>query len=257
VWLKVERVGFEMSRVTKHRLKFQAPVTAVGIFVILTAVLLSTGACSSGAATTASVATVNDSTTIAAAATQSSTTSLSVAGSATSAAPSSSTSASSANTASGSTTSSNATTTTKRPATTTTHRTTTTAAKPTTTSTASGGVPALPDGAELQVITPAGKAVPFTLKQLAALPLAHETLEGKIQEGPLLLDVLHSAGVDSFSKVVLTGSKGPTFVNTVSASQVDGTFILDFTNHGTVKVASPAFELATGNAKDIYLIQVF
>jgi len=57
--------------------------------------------------------------------------------------------------------------------------------------------------------------------------------------------------------VVLTGSRGPTFVNTASASQVDETFLLDFTNHGTVKVASPLFGLKTGDAKDIYLIQVY
>ncbi len=49
------------------------------------------------------------------------------------------------------------------------------------------------------MITPEGRAVPFTLDQLADLPLAHMTLEGKIQEGPLLIEVLHAAGVQSFS----------------------------------------------------------
>jgi hypothetical protein len=141
------------------------------------------------------------------------------------------------------------TSTTKRPA------TTTTAAAPTTTTTAT--IPPLPNGAELQVITPEGKAVAFTLDDLAALPLHRTTLEGKIQEGPLLLDVLHAAGVTAFTKVVLTGTRGPVFVNTVAADQVDENFLLDFTNHGTVKVASPVFGLEDKNAKDIYLIQVY
>jgi hypothetical protein len=138
---------------------------------------------------------------------------------------------------------------TKRPA------STTTTATPTTTTTAT--IPPLPDGAVLQVITPEGKAVAFTLDDLAALPLHRTTLEGKIQEGPLLLDVLHAAGVTAFTKVVLTGSRGPVFVNTVTADQVDDQFLLDFTNHGTVKVASPVFGLEDKNAKDIYMIQVY
>lgn len=83
------------------------------------------------------------------------------------------------------------------------------------------------------------------------------TLEGRIQEGPLLLDVLRAAGVTTFTTVVLRGSRGPVYVNTVTADQVDDTFILDFTNHGSVKVASPVFGLQDRNAKDIYLIQVF
>ncbi len=147
------------------------------------------------------------------------------------------------------------TTTTKRPATTTSTAPATTTTLPTTTTTAA--IPPLPEGAELQVITPQGKVVPFTLDDLAALPLARMTLEGKIQEGPLLIDVLHAAGVTTFTKVIITGARGPVFVNTATADQVDGTFILDFTNHGTVKVASPVFGLEDRNAKDIYLIQVF
>jgi hypothetical protein len=141
------------------------------------------------------------------------------------------------------------TSTAKRPA------TTTTTAAPATTTTAT--IPPLPDGAELQVITPEGRAIPFTLDDLAALPLHRATLEGKIQEGPLLLEVLHAAGVTAFTKVVLTGSRGPVFVNTVTTDQVDDQFLLDFTNHGTVKVASPVFGLEDKNAKDIYLIQVY
>jgi hypothetical protein len=238
-----------------------APLTGAALLVI---VLLTTGC--GGDQATSSTATTTASTVVAAV----TTTQTSV--SATTSIPASSTTAfSSATTGSGqgSTTASTAglstttqsnsaarSTTTTAKATTTTTQPTTTTTQPTTT-TEGGAIPPLPEGATLQVITPDGRAVPFTLKQLAALPLHHVNVGGKIQEGPLLLDVLHAAGVTTFSKVVLTGSKGPTYVNTATADQVDDTFVLDFTNHGTVKVGSPLFGLQTGDAKDIYLIQVY
>jgi hypothetical protein len=235
---------------------------------LLATVLLAAGCAGNQATSTGVTATAS---TVAAAfsntqATVSSTTSMVPAATATSATttdagessattlPEAATTAQTTHTAQATTTTAGATTTTAKATTTSTLPPTT--IQPTTT-TEAGEIPPLPEGATLQVITPDGTAVPFTLKQLAALPLHHVNVGGKIQEGPLLLDVLHAAGVTTFSKVVLTGSKGPTYVNEATADQVDDTFVLDFTNHGTVKVGSPLFGLQTGDAKDIYLIQVY
>jgi hypothetical protein len=56
-----------------------------------------------------------------------------------------------------------------------------------------------------------------------------------MEEGPGLLDVLNLAGVTEFTEVSLTGSSNPA---TLSREQVDENTILDFTNHGTVKLAT-------------------
>jgi hypothetical protein len=116
-------------------------------------------------------------------------------------------------------------------------------------------IPPLPDGAVLQVVTSDGKATAFSLDQLAALPLASVTIEGKVEEGPRLLDILRAAGVSGFTQVILRGSRGDNTTNTVTSAQVDSDFVLDFTNRGTVKVATPSIPKDNW-AKDIYLIEV-
>ena len=86
-----------------------------------------------------------------------------------------------------------------------------------------------------QVIKPDGSSVGFTWDDLKKLPLANITVEGKVEEGPKLLDVLKAAGVTDFSEVSLSGSASPV---TLTKAQVDDNTILDFNNHGTVKFAS-------------------
>jgi hypothetical protein len=86
-----------------------------------------------------------------------------------------------------------------------------------------------------QVIKPDGSAVGVTINDLKTLPLKQVTAEGKVEEGPGLLDVLKFAGVTEFMDVSLTGSSNPT---TLTREQVDDNSILDFNNHGTVKLAS-------------------
>ena len=86
-----------------------------------------------------------------------------------------------------------------------------------------------------QVVKPDGTSVGLTWDDLKKLPLANLTVEGKVEEGPRLLDVLKAAGVTDFSEVNLSGSAAPV---TLTNAQVDDNTILDFNNHGTVKLAS-------------------
>jgi hypothetical protein len=107
----------------------------------------------------------------------------------------------------------------------------------------SGDVPKTPQalqpspaaGALFQVIKPDGSSFGFTWDDLKKLPLASLTIEGKVEEGPRLSDVLKAAGVTDFSEVSLNGSAAPV---TLTRTQVDDNTILDFNNHGTVKLAS-------------------
>src|SRR5512138_649737 len=77
-----------------------------------------------------------------------------------------------------------------------------------------------------QVLKPDGTKVAVTIDDLKTLPLKQVTAEGKVEEGPGLLDVLKFAGINEFTEVTLT------------RAQVDDNTILDFTNHDTVKLAT-------------------
>jgi hypothetical protein len=90
-------------------------------------------------------------------------------------------------------------------------------------------------GALFVVVKPDGSEVSFTWDDLKKLPLANLTVEGKVEEGPKLIDVLTAAGVTEFTSVNLSGSSSPA---TLTRAQVDDKTILDFNNHGTVKLAS-------------------
>src|SRR5512143_2391860 len=80
-----------------------------------------------------------------------------------------------------------------------------------------------------QVVKPDGTKVGVTIADLKTLPLKQVTVEGKVEEGPGLLDVLNFAGVTEFTEVLLTGSSNPA---TLTREQVDDNTILDFNNHG-------------------------
>lgn len=86
-----------------------------------------------------------------------------------------------------------------------------------------------------QIIKPDGTKFGVTLDALKTLPLAEVTAEGKVEEGPYLKDVLALAGVTEFKEVTLTGSSNPA---TLTFDQVDENTILDFNNHGTMKLSS-------------------
>ena len=86
-----------------------------------------------------------------------------------------------------------------------------------------------------QIVKADGTRFDVTLNALKTLPLAQVTAEGKVEEGPYLRDVLALAGVTEFTEVTLTGSSNPV---TLTFEQVDENTILDFNNHGTMKLSS-------------------
>jgi len=95
---------------------------------------------------------------------------------------------------------------------------------------ASSSSPAL-----FQIVKPDGTTFGVTLEALKTLPLAVVTAEGKVEEGPYLSDVLALAGITEFNEVSLTGSSNPA---TLTFEQVDENTILDFNNHGTLKLST-------------------
>ncbi|MBI5953446.1 MAG: hypothetical protein HY865_17470 [Chloroflexi bacterium] len=86
-----------------------------------------------------------------------------------------------------------------------------------------------------KIVKPDGSTFNVTLEAVKALPLATVQAEGKIEEGPYLKDVLALAGITEFSEVSLSGSSNSA---TLTFDQVDENTILDFNNHGTMKLAS-------------------
>ena len=86
-----------------------------------------------------------------------------------------------------------------------------------------------------QIIKPDGTTFGVTLEAVKALPLATLTVEGKVEEGPYLSDVLALAGITSYTEVSLTGSSS---LATLTFEQVDKNTLLDFNNHGTMKLST-------------------
>jgi hypothetical protein len=72
-------------------------------------------------------------------------------------------------------------------------------------------------------------------EDLKKLPLASLTVDGKVEEGVKLSDVLAAAGITEYTEVSLSGSASPV---TLTHDKVDDNTILDFTNRGTVKLSS-------------------
>jgi hypothetical protein len=103
-----------------------------------------------------------------------------------------------------------------------------------------------------QIVKADGTKFDVTLDALKALPLAELTVDGKVQEGPKLSDILALAGVTEFTEVTLTGSASPV---TLTFAQVDDNTILDFNNHGTLKLATTYFPMPNWT-KDISEIAV-
>lgn len=86
-----------------------------------------------------------------------------------------------------------------------------------------------------QIVKADGTKFDVTLEAIKQLPLARITVDGKVQEGPKLMDVLALAGVTDFTEVTFTGSSAPV---TLTRAQVDDNTLLDFANRGTMKLAT-------------------
>lgn len=103
-----------------------------------------------------------------------------------------------------------------------------------------------------QIVKPDGTKFPVTLEAVKALPLAQITANDKVEEGPYLKDVLALAGITEFTEVTLTGSSNPA---TLTFAQVDQNTILDFNNHGTMKLVTSYIRKANWT-KDVAEITV-
>lgn len=103
-----------------------------------------------------------------------------------------------------------------------------------------------------QIVKPDGTKFGVTLEAVKALPLATLSAEGKVEEGPYLSDVLALAGVTEFTEVTLSGSSNPA---TLTFAQVDKNTILDFNNHGTMKLSTTYIPKANWT-KDVAEIEV-
>ena len=101
--------------------------------------------------------------------------------------------------------------------------------------TAMATAPAAQAVALFRIVKPDGAELGITLSDLHGLPAAQITVDGRVEDGPRLSDVLKLAGVTEFSEVTLTGSASPI---TLTRAQVDDNTILDFTNRGTMKLAT-------------------
>ena len=106
--------------------------------------------------------------------------------------------------------------------------------------------------AVFQVVKADDTKFDVTLDDIKGLQFANITVDGKVQEGPKLLDVLTLAGVTDFTEVTLTGSASPV---TLTRAQVDDNTILDLNNHGTLKLATTYVPMPDWT-KDISLITV-
>ncbi len=95
--------------------------------------------------------------------------------------------------------------------------------------------PAADSSALFQIVKPNGAKFDVMLDAVKKLPLAQITVDGKVQEGPKLLNVLSLAGITDFTELTITGSSAPT---TLTRAQVDDNTILDFSNRGTMKLAT-------------------
>ncbi len=112
-------------------------------------------------------------------------------------------------------------------------------------------LPTKPADAVFQLIRPDGSIVNFTMADLKKLPLTSIMVGAKAEEGPALLEVLKAAGVADFKQVTVSGDG----TVTLTKEQITPQVVLDFSNRGTVKIASPDLPIPSP-AKDLTLIKV-
>jgi len=96
----------------------------------------------------------------------------------------------------------------------------------------------------------------FDIAQLQAVGSKTVTVQGGVEQGPPLLDVLKRAGVTTFSAVTILGSGQRDSGRLVLVSaDVGPDTVLDVAKRGTVKVAGPAIP-RDKRVRDVMEIQV-
>ena len=96
----------------------------------------------------------------------------------------------------------------------------------------------------------------FDLAELKSFKVRTLKMQGEVQEGPPLLDVLKAAGVEEFSSLTITGTGlKDTGQIVLDAEEIDRDVLLDFSNRGTVKVCGPDI-LWENRVRDVLRIEV-
>ena len=96
----------------------------------------------------------------------------------------------------------------------------------------------------------------FDVAELKALKARTIKMQGEVQEGPPLLDVLKAAGVDEFSSLAVSGTGLKDSGRIVlSADEVDRDVLLDFSNRVTMKICGPDI-LWENRVRDVTRIEV-
>lgn len=100
------------------------------------------------------------------------------------------------------------------------------------------------DDVVLRVTVGGQVAADWTLPDLESeVPFVEETIDGDVQTGPLLLDVIEATGVGDWESAEVLGmSEGRVVAVSleISAATVNESWILDLSKRGTFKLASPA-----------------
>lgn len=77
----------------------------------------------------------------------------------------------------------------------------------------------------------------FDIKDINVMPVRKVRMQGQMQEGPSLLELLDLAGVDDFNEVTVRGSGArDSGLIVLKRSQVDGDVLLDVASRGTAKI---------------------
>jgi hypothetical protein len=93
----------------------------------------------------------------------------------------------------------------------------------------------------------------FTPEELQKIPKSKIQVEGKLEEGPVLLDVLKKADIQDFSMIKIKGIAGDEIV--LNRTDIDESVILDRANRGTYKLAAKNIDKSKW-VKDIIEIRV-
>lgn len=96
----------------------------------------------------------------------------------------------------------------------------------------------------------------YDLTSLGRLPTREVRVDGKLEAGPTLLDVLEASGVDTFSRVIVHGAGlRDDGIITLTRAQIDQDVLLDIANRGTVKVVGPGIQWED-RVRDVAWIEV-
>ncbi len=96
----------------------------------------------------------------------------------------------------------------------------------------------------------------YDLAALHALPQTQVTIDGKEQDGPLLVTVLHDAGLGDFASVTIRGAGVRDDGRlTLSGEEAGSGVLLDFSERGTVKACGPRLEWSDW-VRDVLTIDV-